>query len=114
MSIKQLVTVALSPVLNNSWAIKLPTNPTWPAIVFDIETQPEQGWVLGGGYEQHTVSVVILARTQDEIEALHAKVKTAMKAIVGFLEDGDHGDADYEPDASVYGYYSNHVVRMRQ
>jgi hypothetical protein len=70
--------------------------------------------VLGGGYEQHTVSVVILAKTQGEIAELHASVKVAMKAIDGYLEDGDHGDADYEPDASVYGYYSNHVIRMRQ
>lgn len=114
MSIKQRITTALSPVLMNSWAVELPMNPTWPAIVFDVETKPETGWVLGGGYEQHTVSVVILAKTQDEIEALHAQVKAAMKTIVGYLEDGDHGDAEYESDASVYGYYSNHVIRMRQ
>jgi hypothetical protein len=113
-TIKQLVTTALSPVVSNTWAVELPLNPTWPAIVFDIETQPEKGWVLGGGYEQHTVSVVILAKTQGEITALHAQVKTAMKSIVGYLEDGDHGDADYEPDASVYGYFSNHIVRKRQ
>ncbi|WP_395008647.1 hypothetical protein [Undibacterium sp.] len=114
MNIKQRVIAALSPVLNNTWAVELPSNPMWPAIIFDIETQPEKGWVMGGGYEQLTVSVVILAKTQAEISALHEQVKVAMKAVAGYLEDGDHGDADYEPDASVYGYYSNHVVRMRQ
>lgn len=114
MSIDQRVTSALTPVLANSFSTNLPANPSWPAIVFKIETQPESGWVLGGGYEQHTVSVVILARTKTEIVDLREQVKSAMKQIVGYLIEGDSGDADYEPDASVYAYYTNHVIRMRQ
>lgn len=113
-AIKERITAALAPVLSNSWAVELPHNPAWPAIVFDVETQPEKGWVLGGGYEQHTVTVVMFAKTLGEIAALHAAVKIAMRGVAGYLEDGDHGDAEYEPDASVYGYYSNHVIRMRQ
>ncbi len=114
MNIKQRVVAALTPVLDNTWAVELPSNPTWPAIVFEVDTQPEKGWVMGGGYEQHTVSIVILAKTQGEITNLHQQVKNAMKAVAGYLEDGDHGDADFEPDPSVYAYFSNHVIRMRQ
>jgi hypothetical protein len=114
MSIDQRVTSALTPVLATSFSSNLPPNPTWPSIVFKIETQPESGWVLGGGYEQHTVSVIILAKTKGEIATLREQVKSAMKQIIGYLSDGDSGDAEYESDASVYGYYTIHVIRMRQ
>lgn len=113
-TIKQRILAALEPVLANSWAVELPVNPTWPAMVFNVETQPEKGWVLGGGYDQHNVSIVILAKTQGEITDLHQQVQIAMKAVTGYLEDGDHGDAEYESDPSVYAYFSNHVIRMRQ
>lgn len=114
MNIKQRVLTALTPVLSNTWAVELPPKPTWPAIVFEIDTQPEKGWVLGGGYEQHAVSVVILAKTQGEIADLHQQVQSAMKSVTVYLEGGDHGDAEFEPDPTVYAYYSNHVIRMRQ
>lgn len=112
--IKQIVLNALKPVLQNVWAVELPLNPTWPAIVFDIETQPETGWCLGGGYEQHIISVVILAKKLSEIETLQQQVAQAMKVIEGYLIDGEHGDGEYESDASVYAYFSNHTVRKRQ
>jgi len=114
MNIDQLVTSALSPVLSNSFSANLPLNPTWPAIFFTVETQPESGWVLGGGYEQHTVSVIILAKTKNEIATLLEQVKAAMKQIPVYLIEGGSGDAEYEADASVYGYYTEHVIRMRQ
>ena len=114
MTIKQTVLTALSAALPNTWAVELPQNPTYPAIVFEIDTAPEQQWVLGGGYDQHTVSVVILAKTLGEIETLNPQIIAAMEAIPGYMLDGDKGDADYEDDASVYAYFSNHVIRLRQ
>lgn len=114
MSIKQILTGALSAVLPNTWAVELPADPAWPAIVFDIDTKPESGWVQGGGYDQHTVSIVILARTLGEIEDLQLQIDAALQVVAGYLTDEDRGDADYEGDASLYGYFSNHVIRTRR
>lgn len=114
MSIKQTVNTALSAVLNNTWAVELPVEPTFPAIVFEIETTPEQQWVQGGGYDQHTVTVSILAKTLDEVHTLNLAVIAAMEAIPGYLLDGDRGDASYEDDPSLYGYFSNHVIRLQK
>jgi hypothetical protein len=114
MSIKQIMLAALSGVLANTWAVELPLSPVWPALVFDIDTTPETGWVMGGGYDQHTVNVVILARSLGEIEALQVQVDAALSVLAGYLRDDDRGDADYEGDASVYGYFSTHVLRTRR
>jgi len=114
MSIKQTVLTALSAVLSNTWAVELPVNPTFPAIVFEVDTTPEQQWVQGAGYDQHTISVTILARTLDEVQTLNLAVIAAMEVIPGYLLDGDRGDAAYEGDASVYGYFSNHVIRLQK
>lgn len=114
MTIKQTINTALSAVLANTWAIELPPDVAFPAIVFDIETTPEQQWVQGGGYDQHTVGVVIYAKTLTELDTLKPQVDAALEAIPGYMLDGERGDADYEDDASVYGFYSNHVIRLRR
>lgn len=111
MTIHADITTALSAVLANTWAGELPEQPTWPAIVFDIDTDPEQGWVLGGGYDQHTVAVVSLAKTRTELAALQVQIDAAMEALPGYLRDEGRGDADYEDDASVYAYFANYVIR---
>ena len=114
MSIKTNLTTVLSTVLANTWAIELPVNATYPALVFDIETTPEQQWVLGGGYDQHTVTVLIYAKTLAEIDTLKASVDTALEAMAGYMLDGDRGDANYEDDASIYAYYCTHVIRLNR
>ena len=114
MTIKQTVYSALSSVLANTWAVELPVDVQWPAIVFDIDTTPEQAWVQGGTYDQHTIGVVIYAKTIGEIDTLKSQVDTALEAITGYMVDGDRGDATYEDDPSVYGYFSNHVIRLRR
>lgn len=114
MTVYQTVTTALKTVLANSWATELPNNVTFPAIVFDVETTPEPQWVLGGTYEQHTVGVFIYAKTLGEIQTLKPLIYAALQAVPGYMLDADSGDAEYEDDASVYGNYSNHVIRLRQ
>lgn len=111
MSIKSTVSTALTAVLANSWAVELPVNPTWPAIVFEVDSKPEDSWVIGGGYDQHTISIVILAKTLAEINTLLPSVDAAIMGITGYLIDGERGDAAYEDDASVYAYFINHIVR---
>lgn len=113
MTIKTTVNTALSAVLSNTWAVELPVEPTWPAIVFDIDTTPEDFWATpaGSAYDQHTINVVILAKTQTEIETLLPQVNTALEAVTGYLLDGERGDAAYEDDASIYAYFTNHVIR---
>lgn len=114
MTIKSQVLTALTAVLANTWAVELPEQPTWPAIVFDIDSEPEPNWVQDGGYDRHTISVVILAKTLVEIPALQTSVDAALAAIPVYMGEEGRGDADYEPDPSVYAYFSNHVIRTRR
>lgn len=111
MTIHADVNTVLSAILANTWAVELPEQPTWPAIVFDISTDPEQGWVLGGGYDQHLVSVVVLGRSRTANAALQAQIDAAMEGMTGYLRDEGRGDADYEDDTSVYAYFANYLIR---
>lgn len=117
MSIEEIVYAALSSVMPNAHAVDLPANPTWPAVVFEVESTPEVGWVLGGGYDQHDISVVTLAKSKLEIVGQggwKARIRAAMEALPGYLGDEFAGDADYEGDASVYAYVQNFRVRTRR
>ena len=115
MSIKTIVNTALSGVLVNTWAVELPLQPTFPAIIFEINTVPEDNWAVpgafGSAYDQHTIFVTILAKTLTEIETLTPLVDTALEGVAGYMLDGECGDADYEPDASVYAFFCNHIIR---
>jgi hypothetical protein len=113
MTIKSDLLAALTPVLANTWAVELPEQFTLPAIVFDVVSQAENVWTYGADYDQHTVSVTILAKTLAELPALQASVDTALMAMSGYLFDEERGDATYEDDASIYGFFSNHVIRYR-
>jgi len=112
--IHTLVTSLLTPVLANSWAIELPPNPTWPAIVFEVATEPEEGWSAGVSYDRHDVQVVILARTLDEVLTLQPQVVAAFEACPQLMYEDASGDADYEADAEVYGRFVTFVLRTRR
>lgn len=114
MSIHTILASALNDVLPNSWSTELPPKPSWPAIVFNVSSEPEKGWVLGGGYDLHAVEVVILARTRAEISALQTAVAAAMEVLDGYMGDEESGDASYESDPQVYGYIMNFLVRTRR
>jgi len=112
MSIKDTLTAALTSVLENSWAVELPPDPQWPASVFEVDTVSEKNWVLGGGYDQHTVIITVFAKTITEMETLQLAIDAAVMAIEGYLDDGESGDATYEGDASVYGFFVTHTIRL--
>jgi hypothetical protein len=114
MTIHADVLSALTEVLANTWADELPTNPSWPAIVFEVSTAPEQRWVLGAGYDQHLVTVLSLAKKKSELAALQPGIDAAMEGMDGYLRDEDRGDAEYETDASVYAYFAQYVIRRRR
>jgi hypothetical protein len=116
MTIKQLVYGALAAILPEGQvhAVELSDDPVWPALVFEIDTTPEQTWVQGGGYNQHAVAVVTLAKTLADIAALRPQVLAAMEAIPGYMFDEDEGDAEFEGDASVYAYVQNFRLRSRK
>ena len=103
-TINEIVTAALQPVMDNTWAVELPPNPTWPAIVFTVETETEQQWCLGGGYDQHDVTVVILAVTREFIDETKPAIRAAFEALATFMFEDTSGDVDYEDDPNVYGY----------
>jgi hypothetical protein len=111
MTIHADVITALSAVLANSWAVELPAEPTWPAIVFDVDTTPEQKWVLGAGYDQHVVAVVILARSRTEIATYRPLIEAALQVLPGYMADEERGDAEYQDDPGVYAYFMNFRIR---
>lgn len=114
MSIHADLTEALGSVLANTWATELPPKPAWPAIVFNVSSEPEKNWVLGGGYDMNAVEVAILARSRPEITALQKQVQAAMETLPGYMGDEEHGDAAYESDPQVYAYIMNFTVRTRR
>lgn len=114
MNIHEELTTAFSSVLANSWSTELPPRPTWPALVFTVTSEPERGWVLGGGYDQHAVEVMLYARARSEISALQGQVLAVMEAMPGYMGDEAHGDAAYEADPQLYAYVMNFVVRARK
>ncbi len=114
MTIGSAINAALSTVLVNTYAIELPENPSWPALVFEIESEREQGWTTGAEYEQHIITVNILSTAKSQIASLRTQVDAAIRALDGYMGLEDHGDADYEDDARVYAYYMNFRIRTRE
>lgn len=111
MTIGTTINTALTAVLANTWAVELPPEPEFPAIVFEIDSTPETGWVLGAGYTQHVITVTTLAYTRTELMALAASIQSAMEAITGFITEEESGDASFEDLPGVYGYFQNFRIR---
>ncbi len=111
MTIGTTINTALTAVLANAWAAELPPEPVFPAIVFEIDSTPETGWVLGGGYTQHVVSVYSFAHTKTELATLRPSIQAAMELIEGFITEEESGDAQFEDLPGVYAYYQNFRIR---
>ncbi len=111
-TIHQLITAALAGV-PNCWAIELPPRPVFPAVVFDVASEPEDGWVVNGGYDKHEVQIVVLADTLEQLDVLiptgrsavgdGGPIRAAITAMPSYQYEDSCGDADYEPDPSKYG-----------
>lgn len=115
-TVHQTVSAALSAVLANTWAVELPPRPTWPAAVFDIDTKPEEDWSMGGGYMQHDVNLIVLARTVAELDALlpldgGGTLRPALEALASYQFEDSCGDAEYEADPEIYARFL--TVRLR-
>ena len=110
-TVKEIVTAALQTVITNVWAVELPPDPMWPALVFEIDTEPEDQWCAGGGYDQHDVTVTILARTVEQVDTIKPQVGTAFEALASFMYEDKGGDSDYEPDPNVYAYFMTFRLR---
>lgn len=115
-TIHETITAALQDI-PNSWAIELPPEPVFPAVVFNVETEPESGWCMGGGYDQHTVQIVALADTLEELDALiptspaAGPIRAAVEALDAYQHEDSSGDAAYEPDPRKYGRHVTVVLR---
>lgn len=112
MTIGEIVNTALTAVLDNAWAVELPPEPQFPAIVFEVDSTPESDWVLGGGYTQHVVSVYTFAHSRTEIATLRASIQSAMELLTGFITEEESGDAQFEDLPGVYGYFQNFRIRL--
>ncbi len=115
-TIHQLLIAALTPALANTWAVELPPIPVWPGAVFDVDSKTEDAWCAGGGYSQHDVHLVVLARTIEELDVLlplagGGPFRAALEAMPAYQYEDDAGDADYEPDPEIYARYL--TVRLR-
>lgn len=117
MTIASTVNTALSSVLANTWAVELPPDTTWPAIAFEIESTPERGWVQGGGYTQHVITVLLFAQTRAELATYKPQILSAMEGINSdpfrYLGDEESGDAEFEELPGVYACYQNFRIRER-
>lgn len=110
--IEVLVLNALQPIVENTWSVALPEKPSFPAIVFQIETESEQGWSKCAGYDRHNIQVYVLALTKQEVKTLFNLVRPAMAAVQGYLMDGESGDADFEDEPNAYAYFGDFVIRL--
>lgn len=113
MTMNELLLSLLAPICDSAWAVELPHSPTWPAVVFDVDTQPEQGWSWGTGYDVHTSSLLVLGPDLDAITALATQIRDACEADPQCMGVESHGDADYEADPQIYGKFITVVFRLR-
>lgn len=111
MTIGTTITTALTAVVANTWADTLPPEPTFPALVFEIDSTPESDWVLGGGYTQHVVTVFTFSYTKTELAALSASIQSAVGVITGFITEEESGSAQFEELPGVYAYFQNFRIR---
>ena len=114
MSVEEAVYAALCTVLGNTHAVELPESPTWPALVFEVATTPESGWVKGGGYDRNDITVTSLSKSKLQLTTLRGQILAAIEGLEGFLGDDFAGDADYQGEASVYAYVQTFTVRTRR
>lgn len=111
MSIHTDIATALSAVTSNSWAVELPPEPTFPVIVFEIDSSPENNWVYGADYVQHIVTVFVYSKTRSQLMTFPALIRAAMEPLPGFIAEEEHGDAEYQEFPGVYGYFQNFRLR---
>ncbi|MFL9899055.1 hypothetical protein PQR71_12975 [Paraburkholderia fungorum] len=114
MNLKTEVYAALVAILPNTFNVELLPNPTWPALVYTVHSQEETGWVLGGGYDLHTVTIAILGRDTDENGALRDQIVEAFEQMDDFLLVESEGDSDYQGNAAVYAYLVMIQMRTRR
>lgn len=111
MNVHATLLATLEAVVPNSWAIELPPTPTFPALLFDLDSKPEEAWCQGAGYDRHTLNVVAIAPTLAAALALipsgaGGPVRAALEALGAlYMFEEDSGDADYEPDARLYARF---------
>lgn len=112
MTIGTIATTVLNGVLANTWAVELPPEPTFPAITFEIDSIPENDWVLGGGYTQHIVTVTTFAYSRTELISLTTAIQSAMETVTGFITEEESGDAEFEEFPGVYAFFQNFRIRL--
>ena len=114
ISINERVYQALMAFEPNTHAVELPDEPTWPALVFEISSNPEPGWVKDGGYDINDIVVMTFSRSREELVTLKRTIADAISALDGFMGDEFAGDADYQGEAGVYAYVQNFQIRTRR
>lgn len=113
--IKDQVYAALSPLLANTFAVQLPPEPQFPAIVFEVDTEEEKGWPAGAGYEMHEVAVLLIAPDLGVIDTMKPQIIAAIESMpdAAYLGRTGEGDGNYEDDPNQYAYFLMFRVRTR-
>lgn len=112
MTVNAIVLAAVTPIISNVWADELPPNPQWPACMFEVETETEETWVQGGGYDQHTVTLYVLGLSKSDVLAKAKQISDALELLPQHLTIGESGASDYEDDAQVYVQFIKHTLRL--
>lgn len=107
------VFAALKTVHTNAHSVTLPPAPTWPAIVYRIESEREPGWCAGGAPDLHTVTVLAFAVTQAEAVSLRNAALAALEALPSHYGEPSLHDAEYEEHPDVFGQALEVTLRMR-
>lgn len=111
IEIESHIQALVESALPNSHYRRLPPNPEWPAAIWNVASEPETQWSIGGGYDQHDVDIFVLVRDPDEFAQIMQGIRTALESGEYYQFEESSGDSEYEDDPEVYVKYL--IVRFR-
>lgn len=111
MTLHEDIFTLIQSVESNAYATEPPQEPTFPLVVFDVDVQPERGWVFGADYAQYLVTVYLFNTNKAALMTKAQAMRTAFNAHTSFLHEEESGDAQFEEWPNVFSYFMNFRLR---
>ena len=111
MTLHEDIFALISSVEPNAYATEPPQEPTFPLAVFDVEIQPERGWVFGADYGQYFVTVYLFNTSKSALMIKAHAMRTAFSAHTSYLHEEESGDAQFEEWPNVFSYFMTFRLR---